>query len=349
MPAYRQVAARTHNNLAVLLADMGRLPAAEEQYRTSLAINQKLVAELPAVARYRDELATAYNNLGFLLIAMAIPLESEAQHRKALALRETLSADYPAVPKHREMLAISHNNLGIALAELGKKSEAEEQFREGLAIQERLAASFPGVPHYQVDVGGSCCNIGKLATDAGRSNESLDWYEKAIRTLTTVHQQDHRLMMAKLFLRNSYTGRATVYEGLQKHDLARPDWDRAIELAPSDDRWTVRADRALSRVKIGQTALSVAEVDELAALPNRSPEACYTFVCIYAIAGGKVAEKKQAYADRAIQLLTRAVNAGYRSAEHMKQDPDLNSVRHRDDFQRLVAGLESGNDDRKKP
>ena len=46
-------------------------------------------------------------------------------------------------------------------------------------------------------------------------------------------------------------------------------------------------------------------------------------------------------ADRAMQWLTLACAAGYRDAAHMKRDPDLDPLRKRDDFKKLIADLEA--------
>jgi tetratricopeptide (TPR) repeat protein len=55
--------ARSHNNLGALLRDTGKRDEAEEQYRSSLAIREKLVAEFPTVPDYRSDLASSHNNL----------------------------------------------------------------------------------------------------------------------------------------------------------------------------------------------------------------------------------------------------------------------------------------------
>jgi hypothetical protein len=67
----------------------------------------------------------------------------------------------------------------------------------------------------------------------------------------------------------------------------------------------------------------------------------YDFACIYAVAAGKVAGKKQDYSDRAMELLRKAVKAGYNDAAHIKQDTDLDPLRDRDDFKNLLAELEA--------
>jgi len=46
-------------------------------------------------------------------------------------------------------------------------------------------------------------------------------------------------------------------------------------------------------------------------------------------------------ADLAMAWLRKAVTAGYKDAEHMKQDKDLDALREREDFKKLFAELEA--------
>jgi hypothetical protein len=51
-------------------------------------------------------------------------------------------------------------------------------------------------------------------------------------------------------------------------------------------------------------------------------------------------EAAQFYGDAAMKLLRAAVSKGYKDAAHMKKDTDLDPLRQREDFQKLVAELE---------
>ena len=42
-----------------------------------------------------------------------------------------------------------------------------------------------------------------------------------------------------------------------------------------------------------------------------------------------------------MQWLQKAVQAGYKDAAHMKKDTDLDPLRDRDDFKKLLAELEA--------
>lgn len=256
-------------------------------------------------------------------------------------IAERLAADFPAVPEYRKVLATAHNNLGLLLTSLEKGPEAEQQYRNALAIRERLADEFPNVPEYRVLLGGSYCNFATLVRDSGRPEESLGWFEKAIRTLTAVFEQDRRFAQAREFLRNSHTGRAQVYDRLRTFPAAISDWNKAVELSSEREQPNYRAARAISRHLAGQTTEAVAEVAELTKTRSWPVGDWYDFACVYSIASGKgeTGSKKQEYADRAIELLKKAVKAGYHDAAHIAKDTDFDAIRGRDDFKELMEEL----------
>jgi hypothetical protein len=101
----------------------------------------------------------------------------------------------------------------------------------------------------------------------------------------------------------------------------------------------LRAARATSRVRAGQVAEAVAEVAELTQNPSFLAPRRYAFACFYALASGQSTGKKQEYADRAMVLLHQAVKAGYTDAAHLKEDTDLDPLRGRDDFKKLLQEL----------
>jgi tetratricopeptide (TPR) repeat protein len=264
------------------------------------------------VSLHRQDLARSHNNLGYLLANLARELEAED---------------------------LSHSNLGLLLAGLRKCPAAEEQYSKALAIKEKLAAEFPTVPQYRVDMGGTYCIFGDLFRNSGEPGKSLEWYEKAIRTLTVVYNQDPQLVPAKQFLRQSHWNRAIAYHHLRRFTEAIKDWDKAIELSPIAEQSRPRAARATTRLETGQVAEAVAEVVELTKNAFGDAMCWYNFACFYAIASGKSTEKKQPYADRAIDLLHKAVKAGWSDAAYAAQDTFLDPIRGREDFKKLIEDL----------
>jgi hypothetical protein len=110
-----------------------------------------------------------------------------------------------------------------------------------------------------------------------------------------------------------------------------------------------RALLATSRINAGQVSEGIAEIAESAKSSNWNRDNWYNFACAYAVAAGKSRQKKQEYGDHAMELLNKSVQAGYRDAAGMQQDPDLNSLHDREDFKKLVAKLATGNEAAKKP
>ena len=337
---YRQTLAWSHDNLGNLLRNLGKRPEAEENCRKALSIKEKLAADFPAIPDYRQDLAVSHLNLGALLADLSQPAAAEEQYRKALSIGEKLADDFPAEPKHRQFLAQSHDNLGILLVSHGQRQAAEEQFREGLAIQKKLAADFPALPAYQILLGKNYCNYGTFILDGGKHAEGLEWFEKAIRTLKPIHDKEPRDLTAKEVMRTCYMNRAREYDWLQKFAEAVKDWDRAFELSPPAEQSQLRAVRAISRLQAGMGAKAVVEVDEMTKSSNWNADQWYDFACVYSVASGKIADKKAEYADRAMELLHKAIKVGYKNADHMKNDSDLDPLREREGFKKLMAELE---------
>jgi hypothetical protein len=46
------------------------------------------------------------------------------------------------------------------------------------------------------------------------------------------------------------------------------------------------------------------------------------------------------YAARAVELLRRAIENGFQNLEQLKHDPELDALRQRDDFKKLLAELQ---------
>jgi hypothetical protein len=89
----------------------------------------------------------------------------------------------------------------------------------------------------------------------------------------------------------------------------------------------------------GQVDEAIAEVEELRRSTTGSADRWYGLACFFAVASGKSADKRQEYADRAMELLQKAVKAGFRNVAHMARDSDLDGLRGRDDFKKLMRSL----------
>jgi serine/threonine protein kinase/tetratricopeptide (TPR) repeat protein len=333
-----------HNANGRALAQLGRGPEAEEAYRQALDVQEKLVADFPADPAHRQALGRSHFTLAVLLHGSK-RAEAEEHYRRALDLLQKLAAEFPGGSVYRRELGGVHNNLGILLDSLGKRAEAEEHYRAALGLREKLAAELSDVAS-QIDLGGTLVNSGNLVRDNGKPADSLEWYTKAIATLAAVLKKEPGQATARQFLRNAHWGRARALDQLGRHEEAVKDLDQAVALTPPAQQGSFKARRALSQAKAGQVAQAVAEVAALTTTGKWPSAAWYDFARVYAVASAKDKDKQEEYATRAVELLQRAVKAGYNDVEKLKNEPDLDALRGREGFQLLLQSLAPKKDPR---
>ncbi len=84
---------------------------------------------------------------------------------------------------------------------------------------------------------------------------------------------------------------------------------------------------------------AVAAAADLAPKTDLNYGEVYDLACVYAVACDKLPGQRDEYAARAVELLRRAVAAGYKDRAHMDQDADLDALRGRADYKQLLTTL----------
>jgi tetratricopeptide (TPR) repeat protein len=154
--------ALSYNNLAVVLADKGKLAEAEAMNRKALAIR------LQALGEAHPDTALSYNNLAVVLRGQGRLAEAEAMNRRALGI--VLKGVGEAHPD----TARSYYNLANVLRDQGKLAEAEVLHRRALAI--RLKAQGEAHP----DTTGCYANLAHVLDRLGKADEALDALTSAV-------------------------------------------------------------------------------------------------------------------------------------------------------------------------
>ena len=356
-PDYRYDLALSHNRLGLALYDFGRRSEAEEEFRQAIIIQEMLAAELPNMLRYQENLAANHNNLGRVLRDLGKQSEGAEALRRGIAIQQKIADENAEVPRYRLSLARNHNNLGIALRQLGKESEAEREYREAIVIGEKLAADFPAVPEYQDELADAHNSRGLLRTSQSESQKDFRTaqaiWEKLAADFPTVPKYRHRLAKCHNNLSILLTEMGKRSEADEHSRKALAIQDKLVAEFPEVPEYrqqqaTSRIFLAASRINAGQVTEGIAEVAELTKSSDWRRDNWYNFACVYAIAAAKSPQKKQEYGDRAMELLNKAVRAGYRNAVEMQKDDAFSSLRDRDDFKKLVAKLSTGNEAAKK-
>jgi tetratricopeptide (TPR) repeat protein len=220
-------------------------------------------------------------------------------------LEETLSRRKAQLgPDHSETLE-SCTFLAICYRSLGRLAEARKILEETVTVQK--AKFGPDHPDTLDTMHALACTRFLL----GQHTEALKLYDK------------------------------TLAQRQAKLGVGHPDVLKSIR--------EMAGFRLHSFAKTGDTAGCRAMVAMGEKPAPTDPAGCYDLACYRAVmaavlrAGGNpsAATQADAEADRAMAWLTKAVAAGYKEVSQMKQNKDLDSLRARPDFQKLVADLDA--------
>ncbi len=107
-------------------------------------------------------------------------------------------------------------------------------------------------------------------------------------------------------------------------------------------RYPIRLQRATTLARLKRHAEATAEANAFARSKDASAAILYDVARVYALSvvAAGVDPPTDQYAARAVELLRRAIERGYQNVARLKRDPDLDALRPRADFQKLLSELE---------
>jgi serine/threonine protein kinase/tetratricopeptide (TPR) repeat protein len=359
----RQELALGHLNLGIVFSDTNQPELAEAANRDALALFEKLVAEFPHRSDFRQDLATSHSNLGVLLRRTGRLEAAEAAYRHALDVRRKLAADFPHRPDVRNDLAASHNTMGNLLRATSRLEKAEVEFRDALALQKQLAAEFAQRPEFRRALAWSDSNLASLLRDTGRLKDAeaafadaLAIQQKLVADFQTVPDYHNDLASTLGNLAGLRTQRGDFAAAGALLDQALTHHQTALKANPQNpfyrDIYRNYLEKlAENRVGSGDHARAAAAADELAKIGCDPPGDTYNAACIVGccvtlaekdarLGEARRKELAQSYADRAMALLRQAVARGFKDTAHVKNDSQLEPLRAREDFKKLLADLE---------
>jgi serine/threonine protein kinase len=319
-PDYAADLGRTLSSGAIALAQAGRLPEAEKDWREARRLLEEARRRRPANDEYAKQLGTILGNLGSLL---GNQRRSGAGEHLASACDEyrDLVARNPDVPTYRSLLAHGLSNLGVFQRDTAQFREAKQTYREAEDLRRRLAADFPSNPHFRSEVGRV---LHQRAVLAAREGEVV-----ASRVPALVGGPAARAVQ-RAFLREGC--------GLLEQAIS---WHEALvkEHPGKDYVQLLREDySALARFRIAlgepDEAARVAEL--LPPLRPRDPGVCVSAGWILAHCAALAASdsglspaerlgRRQAYADRAVQRLREARECGEKDLDRLLGTPGLDA------------------------
>jgi serine/threonine protein kinase/tetratricopeptide (TPR) repeat protein len=360
----RQELALVHDNLGQLFADMGLAQDAVGAHAAGILVQKQLIADFPTRPEFRRELARSHFNLGRLHRSAGSGQEAEADFAAALAVQKQLAADFPSQPDYRYDLARSHNALGASYHARGQLTGAETAMRAALDPTRQLATDFPTRTVFRLEVAAINTNLGCVIEDLNRPKEAEQHYVTAIalyQKLTTdvPDQPDYRnglasalgnLAFFRLRTGDFRAAKAGLLECLPHHEVV-------LKANPRDPTYRQFYRNTLlalvqANAGLGDPAAAKQFAHKLRDLGWDPPADAYDAACTLSLCIPIVQKNDKAsqedrdnqaalYGDEAMAMLRDAVAKGFKDTAHMKQDKDLDPLRGREDFKKLLAELEA--------
>jgi serine/threonine protein kinase len=316
-------------NLALSYKDVNRHAEALKLKEETLATCKRVLGP-----DHRDTLLSMNN--------LASSFADLNRHAEALKLREEVLTAYKRLlpPNHPEILH-SMNALANSYYALNRKAEALDLYEKTLAGRKRV------LPPDHSDTLWSMQNLAKSYADMNRQAEALRLREEALAACKRVLPPDHpHTLVSMQDVAQSYVAQNRLNEALPLIDavLAKAELPGVeTQLMPN----TIRL-RCLCCQKLGDAKGCRAAAEMLEKRNATDATSLYKAASCRALVAELQAKAKapeaarltEEDAEKAMAWLIKAVAAGWTDAAQLKTDTDLEFLRDRKDFKKLVGELE---------
>jgi serine/threonine-protein kinase len=323
-----------HSKLGDVQLRLGDSKAALEHHKQALEVRQRLADADKASAQAQRDLSVSHNKLGDVYLELGDSKAALDSHKKALEVSQRLAdADRTSAQAQRD-LSVSHIKQGDAYLVLGDSKAALEHYKQALEVRQRLADADKTSAQAQRDLLVSHFKLGAVAEETHDYKAAQESYGRA-------------LDIPKRFSRPEvFKQEVTILEGrirfCRAAEQAVADPATALK-QPADLRQPVLVAVTYALAKKEKQPARAAAAADLLTDNARGPDDLYAAACGYGLCVplADKPETREKYAARSVELLRQAVAKGYKDAAHIKEDADLDALRQRDDFRKLVADLEA--------
>jgi tetratricopeptide (TPR) repeat protein/tRNA A-37 threonylcarbamoyl transferase component Bud32 len=319
VPDYRHLLAMTYWNHAMTHRALKRKPEEEKAWNESIRLYTQLVKDAQTVPLYRAQLANCLGELGFSFTQINRLDKAAGNFQESVNLLEKLHTEFPREFNYVVQLIPQLINLATARNVIGgQPREVESCRRRVVELWQEITAAYPKDPASQSELAIARHVLAEFYLDRSRPAEARRELEKAVGEQQSALAAQNKNPAFRSALCKHYVILLKALCELEDHAAAaRTAADLAQTADPKTQDW------------VGVAGF-LGRCMELANQDKKLPEA-------------KRREVVQAYGNQAIELLRRAVANGYKDSGSLKEAPEFELLRPRDDFKKLVSSLEDKN------
>ncbi len=332
-PTRQQALATMHARVAEVRSVRGDLDSAISEYRVGAAILERLATASPEIRQWRRDLATMHARIGSILAERGDLDGALAEFRIDKAITERLAAFDPANPQWQRDLSVSHNKVGALYAASGDGERALAEFQAARVIRERLVALDPSNARWRRDLSVSYDNIASVLANRGDHRAALAQFRASEAIAAELAKRDPDNVDWQLDLATSHLNVSFALT-----DSGEPK-QASVELRAAEEILTRLIERSpdqsaphvlLGEVLMASGRLAGAASDRKAARAHFLRAAGLFEQHAHSgvdLAGAGCSYAAGGDAERALALLGRAVDDGWRDSKPEESCPELATLR----------------------
>jgi tetratricopeptide (TPR) repeat protein len=236
----------------------------------------------------------------------------------------------------------------------GEEKESKVEFDRALKVREQLFGEFPKSADIAAEYGVSLIQRGADEADDEKFEAALVSFRRAAQVLEPLAKHDPPLPGVLRLFGHACGGHADVLMRLGRPAEALIEYEKVLALRTVENRVRLRIQHALA-LALSQSkehTRATAEATDAAGEKGVPPYLLQDAACVHAICAAAVrdnAELSEKYAAKAVALLRQAFEKNYEAiAAGVASDKNLEALRSRPDFQKLMKEWEERSKSKKK-
>jgi tetratricopeptide (TPR) repeat protein len=341
--------------LGVCMALPARRDEAVAIYKQVIPLAERLARDQNDSPDSADLRAACHNSYASILGKDRFEL-AKAEYKKAIELRER--PDVLAIPHMSNRLAQSVVNLGVIHWKEHDYPQAEARFRQA---EDVLLSSKNSIHERDreaaISLGQVAVNWVGLLWELKRSDQAVARADIALERLESYVRNEPNDQVARDLCLKLHGNRGQALNALGRYREAADDWAKVVALASEPVPAFYRITFAMQLLKNGELDRAVAQARLAEQAVAISGEDLYNVSCFFCRVAALVhsdestkpddrARRRESFLADSIAALRKAAQAGFFRDPAVRElalkDPDLDALRTRQDFQRLIDVASAG-------
>jgi serine/threonine-protein kinase len=344
------------------LRDLGRYPEAITAFEQTKSAGEPLLAAGRGTEDLPKILAGTYLDAAFVFRDTGRTDDALRAVLQACTLAEQSARDRPGDPSTQRLLLSVSTYASMMLNTMGRDDEARRFCEQGIAFAKAWVRKHPRDIGVRMSLATLENNLGQIEQAKGRRLQALNHVRGAAETLGALARENPQLIHVRSLWGHMLFNLSYLQADLGRHAEANQSARASIDVyegltqqVPSNPYY--RKILAYAYGALGKALLKAGSLGESLAMTRKSTaivetlldaEAAYNMACGLAqtstiadpAEGPAAADRQRRDADRAMAALRRAIAMGFRNSDALRNDPDLDSLRSRPDFQDLLMDLD---------